>query len=73
MLNGTTVLDKLCHLFACAVLPETFFYTPPVSGRSVLADLPLALDCRNRYLNANDRLDLSGDEWFRRVVYLPWA
>jgi hypothetical protein len=53
---------KLGHFFTYAFFPETFFYTLTISGRSVLADLPLAIDCPNGDLNPNDHLDLPRDE-----------
>jgi hypothetical protein len=38
---------------------------------AVLADLPLALDARDRDLDADDALHLGCDEWLGRVAHRP--
>src|SRR6185312_4450747 len=68
--SGSAFGNKAGHLFA-AFPPQPFFNTLSIGGRAILADLPLALDRRDGNLHANDRAELTGDEWRGRIADLP--
>ncbi len=70
-LSPLTHQPRHCQRRLVALLLQPDRHTLAIGRRPVLARLPLALDPRDRDLDADDRLDLRGDERLGRVLDGP--